>query len=586
MSRLFFGNGLTPHGFCLLWQPGLIWLHAVSDLLTGFAYFSIPLALLTLVRKRQDLAFGGVFWLFAAFIIACGLTHFMSVLTLWVPAYQLEGDIKALTALLSVLTACYLWPLLPKIMALPSLSEREATIARLRETEGRLVEANRWLLLGEKIGHIGHWRLGLPGRLLSWSDEMHEIYARPKADFVPSLDGVLACHPEADQHVIREGIERAIANQEGFEQAISVRRPNGEIRHLLSRGHVQFGPDNKPSAVFGVIVDKTDERMREAEREARERALAEALAAAQESQARYQMLAESIADFVACVGPDLQCGYASPSCLQLTDYRPEEVVSAPIGMLIAECDQGRFDAALREWQAGCHQEDVQFRVRRKNGDLVWTEAKGRLMASGGVIVCMRDVSRRKEAEDRLLAANSSLEALAGTDPLTGLANRRRFDELLKAQLRLCGQERLPLSLVILDLDFFKSLNDSHGHLAGDAVLRAVAAVIAHHMRRISDVAARYGGEEFAIILPATGAADAVRIAEQLRLSVRNLVVRHDDRALDAVTASFGVATVGAPDACSATELVDRADGCLYQAKASGRDVVICADPQWRSAMTG
>src|SRR4051794_16962320 len=90
--------GLPPHGFCLLWQPELIWLQAVSDAVIGVSYYAIPLALAYFVSRRQDLAFGWIFWMFAAFILACGTTHFVEILTLWYPVYGVQGLVKAVTA--------------------------------------------------------------------------------------------------------------------------------------------------------------------------------------------------------------------------------------------------------------------------------------------------------------------------------------------------------------------------------------------------------------------------------------------------------------------------------------------------------
>ena len=141
----------TPHGFCLAWQPGLIWLQAGSDLLIAGAYFSIPATLLIFLRRRRDLAFKPVFALFAAFILACGTTHIMGAVTLWAPLYWLDGGIKALTAVLSVATAIALWPLVPRALALPSpatlrqanealaheVAQGAETAARLRLSEAR-----------------------------------------------------------------------------------------------------------------------------------------------------------------------------------------------------------------------------------------------------------------------------------------------------------------------------------------------------------------------------------------------------------------------------------------------------------------
>lgn len=120
---LFNPSGLTPHGFCLSWEPGLIATHVIADTVIGLAYFSIPLAIAAFVARRPDLRYGWVAYLFVAFILACGTTHFMAILTLWAPAYGLEGAIKVATAILSLMTAAVLWPLVPRLAALPSAEQ-------------------------------------------------------------------------------------------------------------------------------------------------------------------------------------------------------------------------------------------------------------------------------------------------------------------------------------------------------------------------------------------------------------------------------------------------------------------------------
>ncbi|MGY8633377.1 PAS domain S-box protein [Bradyrhizobium sp. 14AA] len=134
-ERLLDSSMLSPHGICLLWEPELIWLHVVSDACIAVAYFSIPFALAILVTKRRDLKFGWVYWAFAIFIMACGLTHVLSIYTLWVPVYGIEGIVKAMTAVASVVTAGALWPLLPKILAIPSPFELRQVQAALEEEE-------------------------------------------------------------------------------------------------------------------------------------------------------------------------------------------------------------------------------------------------------------------------------------------------------------------------------------------------------------------------------------------------------------------------------------------------------------------
>lgn len=146
----------APHGICLLWDPGLIWLHVGSDALIAAAYFSIPIALTIFVWKRRDVEFGWIFWAFALFIMACGLTHVMSIYTLWIPAYGAEGILKAVTAIASVVTAAILWPLLPKLLAIPSPAQlRETELALIEEGRHRR-EAEDMLRHTQKMEAIGH----------------------------------------------------------------------------------------------------------------------------------------------------------------------------------------------------------------------------------------------------------------------------------------------------------------------------------------------------------------------------------------------------------------------------------------------
>src|SRR3954464_9572799 len=132
ISSFFDSADLSPHGLCLVWRPELIGLHVGSDAVTGLAYYSIPLALVTFVRCRRDLAFSWMFGLFAVFILACGTTHFFSIWTLWQPDYGAQGVVKAVTAMVSILTAIMLWPLLPRAVARPSPAHPPLPNAPLR----------------------------------------------------------------------------------------------------------------------------------------------------------------------------------------------------------------------------------------------------------------------------------------------------------------------------------------------------------------------------------------------------------------------------------------------------------------------
>ena len=213
------------------------------------------------------------------------------------------------------------------------------------------------------------------------------------------------------------------------------------------------------------------------------------------------------------------------------------------------------------------------------GDGRWLEARVRPADNGTSFTVITEITAAKQAEAALQEANARLEALAKTDSLTGLPNRRAFDEAMTIEFARNARIGGPMSLFIADVDRFKTYNDTYGHPQGDECLKAVGDTLRQVLKRTSDVAARYGGEEFVALLPDTDATGALVLAEAFRQAVRDLKIPHSFSEKRYVTVTVGVAT----SVRNATEaqalLVQRADEALYRGKASGRDCVRQAPPE-------
>lgn len=230
---------------------------------------------------------------------------------------------------------------------------------------------------------------------------------------------------------------------------------------------------------------------------------------------------------------------------------------------------------------------LECRVIRRDGTYVWVEASLRAIrdpvtgAPKGILNNVREITQRKLAEQKLAEAYLAVEQLAVTDALTGLANRRHFDQYLTTEWRRGMREHTPLSLVIVDADLFKSFNDTYGHLRGDNCLKQIAEAILDVVSRPGDLVARFGGEEFAIVLPNTNAAGGLKVAQEICAAMRDRQLPHSANPSGVVTVSAGCATLVPQLGQHAPSLIDCADQALYQAKGNGRN---CAFP-YRSVET-
>ncbi len=311
--------------------------------------------------------------------------------------------------------------------------------------------------------------------------------------------------------------------------------------------------------------------------------------ALRESEVRFRLIAENGSDVVSLHDTAGRVIYVSPSCERVLGFLPDEVLRMAPFATVHPDDSERLQRHFGQLMRAEPVTSIQVRMLHKTGKHIWLDMMWRAVFNrDGKVVRLqassRDITERKEYEkrleeaqrklkvqaERLAEANSQLAELAAKDGLTGLKNRGAFEERLQEEVARARRHGHALSLILIDIDHFKSYNDTFGHPKGDEVLRNVGRLLQHLMRD-TDFAARYGGEEFAIILPNTDREGAQQVAERLRHTIESAT--WDDRA---ITASVGAATfsreIDRPEL-----LLEHADKALYKSKETGRNRVTLAD---------
>lgn len=318
-------------------------------------------------------------------------------------------------------------------------------------------------------------------------------------------------------------------------------------------------------------------------------------AARKETEDRFRATFEQAAVGIAHVSPDGGWLRANQRLCGIVGYDLEELLSKTFQDITHPDDLDADLSYVRQMLFGEIQTySMDKRYLHKGGDIVWINLTVALVRrSDGnpdyFISVVEDINRRKQAEEEVIklnaelerrveertaqlsAANEQLAALTILDGMTGISNRRHFDEVLNAEWRRAARMETPIALLMVDVDNFKLFNDNYGHQKGDECLKQVAAMLGKYAQRAGETAARYGGEEFAIILGGANAGDAADRAESLRRAIEDLAMPHKMSGSGVVTVSIG-GTCMIPDATGElSRLVGDADKALYQAKNGGRN---------------
>ena len=324
-----------------------------------------------------------------------------------------------------------------------------------------------------------------------------------------------------------------------------------------------------------------------------------------EREKQYRTIIETVSDIIIRLDVDKKIEFVNPA-IRFLGYEPSEMVGQPIEKFVAEVEGVSYHDDLLSQIAtrgvgpmATSNLEVSFLVERDS--TLWEQNKSvpvLMDAFGlwdvpdevvfknggeknflGTLCVARNITEVKAMEQELLSAQArligaveELKELATKDALTGIANRRFFDEYLDKEWKRAQRDQDPFSIVMIDLDFFKAYNDTYGHQKGDTCLKEVATTIDEAMKRPADMAARYGGEEFVLILPETSSEGAVSLAERLRKSIYDLNLEHKNSSCEPrVTVSLGVATMKADKGSDFANLISKADKALYAAKDSGRN---------------
>jgi diguanylate cyclase (GGDEF)-like protein/PAS domain S-box-containing protein len=322
-----------------------------------------------------------------------------------------------------------------------------------------------------------------------------------------------------------------------------------------------------------------------------------------ELQNRLRLLMEHSSDVIVLTDLDGRRLYVSPAVRAVMGMEPEQFLQLTWRDYVHEDDRLVMGEQTEEAQRLRSSRTLVFRAHHNSGREVWIEAhmnyfrdrafdlmqvekdSGLTRNCGpngdeGFVVTMHDITTRRRIELALEKANAELASLVRLDSLTGLANRRWFDEALADAWAKALAGGWPIAVLMIDVDHFKQYNDCYGHQRGDLCLRDVAAAIASGLFHPDDLAARYGGEEFAVILPRTSTDSAARVAERIRTAVHELHRPHMTAPLGKLTVSIGVAAAHPVSHGNAVAVVTAADEALYISKREGRNRTTLLDVTW------
>ena len=264
-NGLFDTSGFPPRWHCGKWTEFHGWFYIISDLLIWSAYFAIPLIIVNYISKRKELRFHKIYFLFAAFILACGITHLLDAIIFWHPLYRLSALVRFATGLLSWFTVFYLYKMLPAAFSLKSSSQLEAEVKQRLKVEDELKFKNQQLNEAQEIAQMGHWEWNVATNKVFWSDELFKVYGLPVSEEGLSYEIFLEhVHPD-DRTNVDAFIKQAFSEKHFSEYYHRIITPDGHIKTLHARGEVFTNESGEIIKMIGTGQDVTEQKKTEKE---------------------------------------------------------------------------------------------------------------------------------------------------------------------------------------------------------------------------------------------------------------------------------------------------------------------------------